>query len=219
MRLSIKNLTVKYGEKTILQNIGFDVCEGEILGIFGGNGTGKSTLCRCVAGLPPHEAQIAEGGIFFDGKNVSDMTVAEKAHSVGIIFQNPETQLFSPSVEDELAFAPENLLVPREEIEKRIGFALKICRIEHLRHASTAKLSGGEKQLVAIASVLTMQPKVLVADEITARVDREGREKIRACLKAFAAAGGAVLMVSHIESELEICSKIIVLKKEKANAD
>lgn len=208
MLLSAENVHASYGEKAVLDGVSLSFEKGEIVGVKGGNGSGKSTLCRLLAGLPP-EGLSFSGKIEVNGEDVFSISVARRSAQIGIVFQNPENQLFSPSVESELAFAPENLCVPRAEIAKRIDYALKILQIEHLRDRQTNSLSGGEKQLTAIASVLTMQPEIIIADEITARIDESGREKIRCFLKAFAAAGGLVITVSHIESDLAQCTRII----------
>lgn len=207
MILTVENLSISYGDNLVVDNLSFSVKKGEILFVCGKNGSGKSSICLAIAGLISEDATVL-GNIIIDGKDFSKLAQAEKSQLLGIIFQNPETQLFSPTVEDELSFAPENLCLDREEIEKRICYALEICDIKHLRKRETNSLSGGEKQLVAIASVLTMQPKILIADEITARIDSEGRIKIRNCIKNYAQEG-TVLLISHNKEDKKICDRIL----------
>lgn len=221
MKLTAKDLSLSYGDSVIFEHLSPEVKEGEILAIKGQNGSGKSSLCLCLGGLIGEERGDLRysGEVFLDGKPLSKMPVAERCASLGMVFQNPDSQLFSPLVTEELAFAPENLCVPRQEIAARIEKALEICGIGHLRNARTNMLSGGEKQLVALASVLTMQPKILIADEITARADAEKKERIRKILTSFAAGGGAVVMVSHNAKDLSVATKILELEKGKNYAN
>lgn len=221
MIISVENLGLKFGDNLIFKHLSFELAKGEILAVKGGNGSGKSSLCLCLGGLlepDPPDVKF-RGQVLYDGKNVLDMSVADRARAVGLIFQNPDNQLFSPLVIEELAFAPENLAVPREEIKKRVDNALAVCGIEHLKNASTSTLSGGEKQLVAIASVLTMQPEVLIADEITSRIDTDRKDTVRKILKDFAASGGIVVIVSHNERDLDIASRFITLERGKNYAN
>lgn len=205
--LEAVSLSVSYKDRCIISGLSFQASEGKIMGICGSNGCGKSTLCKALAGLT--EGMRTEGEVFYNGKSVFSMSVAERCANVGIIFQNPEYQLFSSCVEDELAFAPENLNLPREEIRERLEYALRICGAERLRSRKISELSGGEKQLVAAASVLVMKPAVIIADEITAHVDAEGREKLRAFLREFAGGGGTVLLVAHGLKDKEICDCVV----------
>lgn len=221
MILSVENLGLKLGNTLIFKHLSFELAKGEILAVKGGNGSGKSSLCLCMGGLLELDSSDVKfrGRVLYDGKDILDMSVAERAHAVGLIFQNPDNQLFSPLVIEELAFAPENLGLPRDVIKKRLDNALAVCGIEHLKNAYTNSLSGGEKQLVAIAAVLTMQPEVLIADEITARIDTDRKDTVRKILKDFAANGGIVVMISHNERDLDIATRVITLERGKDYAD
>jgi energy-coupling factor transporter ATP-binding protein EcfA2 len=137
------------------------------------------------------------------------MSVAEKCACCGIIFQSTAKHLFLPTVTDELAFAMENLCIERNEMIRRIDKVLFDLDIEHLRHRKINTLSGGEKQSVAIASVLTMQPKVLICDEITASLDEEKRGRIISTLNEFRNEGGVVVLVSH--GEVTEANKVLEL--------
>ncbi|NCA67354.1 MAG: ABC transporter ATP-binding protein [Clostridia bacterium] len=209
MILSTLGLTVKYDNKTIINDINIELNQGEILGILGKNGSGKSTLCLAIAGLLSSDAEMF-GKVKILGKDFYQLSRAEKSDYIGIVFQNPDTQLFSPTVEDELAFAPENLCLSRAEIEARIKYALELCNISHLRERHTNTLSGGEKQLVALASVLTMRPRILIADELTASIDEDRRPQIYDILRKHATLG-AVILVTHDKEETAVCTRTITL--------
>lgn len=204
--IKVKGLSVSYGNKKVIDNFNFELSEGEIVALTGKNGSGKSTFCMALLDLLDKDIVNIKGEILLFDKPLGTISRAEKSKYIGIIFQEPDYQLFSPNVEAELAFAPENLCLPREAIEERIQWALSVCGIEHLRNRNTNSLSGGEKQLVAIASTLTMRPKILVADEITAQIDSENSAKIREILVNHAK-GGAVIIVTHSEDDLKICSR------------
>lgn len=206
--IAAKNLSISFGERKLFEGLNFSIPKNTITGIKGKNGAGKTTLCLALAGIDT-QAQVS-GGIFFDGKDVKELSIAERARKVGIIFQSPDSRLFSPTVEDEIAFAAENLCLRREEINDRIDFAVTLCGIKHLRSSHTNKLSGGEKQLVAIASVLSMKPELVIADEIFSSLDTSGRQRIRETLKEYAALG-SVLLVSHSKEELAICNRVMEL--------
>lgn len=209
--LVIRDLTIKIGNRPIIQNFDQTLKKGEILGIWGANGTGKSTLCRAVSGLLK---EGVTGSIEIGGKNLWDMTVAERVSNVGIIFQDPEAQLFSPTVVDEIAFAPENLCLKREEIYDRIKQVVSSIGIEHLLNRKTNSLSGGEKQLVAIASVVAMRPRVLIADEITAHIDNTNKNLVHRVLLDYAKEG-AVIFAAPTQSELSICTRTFSLNKNE----
>lgn len=218
--LIVKDLTLKYGEKTIFENLSFKLEKGQILAIKGKNGSGKTSLCLIVAGLLKNEenTQIS-GDVFYDGKNVYGLTVFEKCIEVGLVFQNPENQIFSPLVTEEMVFAPENLAILREEMARRLQNTLKICGIEHLKSKKTSELSGGEKQLLALASVLTMQPKLLIVDEITSRIDSDNKEKVHGILKDYAKQGNSVIIVTHSEKDLEIADKLLLMGEKTKSED
>lgn len=221
MKLKAEKLTLKYDGVTIFKNLSLSLAEGEILAVRGSNGSGKSSLGLCLAGLmeADGESVYLGGSIYYGEKNLNAMSLAERCRAVGIIFQNPDAQLFSPLVIEELAFAPENLAVPREEMLERIDEALDLLGITHLKNARTNTLSGGEKQLVAIASVLTMRPEILIADEITSRVDINKKDVVRNILKDFAAKGGGVILISHNRRDLDLADRVLTLERGLSYAD
>ncbi|MCJ7559283.1 ATP-binding cassette domain-containing protein [Candidatus Bathyarchaeota archaeon] len=179
--IETKNLTYTYpgGAKPSISDVSIKVEKGEFVLITGPSGCGKTTLCRCFNGLIPH---------FYQGELKGEITVAEldatkhptyeMAKHVGLVFQNPENQLFALSIEKDVAFGLENLGFPREEMRKRVDWALNLTDIYDLRERSPYEVSGGQQQRVAIAAVLAMQPEIIVLDEPTSFLDPLSAEKI-----------------------------------------
>jgi len=179
--IEAKGLTYTYpaGTKRAIENVSITIEKGEFVILTGPSGCGKTTLCRCLNGLVPHfYSGKLEGDILVAGLNVSKLSVQELARHVGLVFQNPENQLFALFVEKDVAFGLENLGVPRHEIRERVDWALQMTGIEDLRERAPHELSGGQQQRVAIACVLAMQPDVMVLDEPTSFLDPLGAQKI-----------------------------------------
>jgi len=179
--IETKNLTYTYpgATKPSIRDVSIKIEKGEFALITGPSGCGKTTLCRCFNGLIPHFYQgELKGEITVAGLRVTEHQIYELATHVGLVFQNPENQLFALSVEKDVAFGLENLGIPREEIRKRVDWALKLTGIYELRDRTPTELSGGQQQRVAIASVLAMQPEVIVLDEPTSFLDPLGAKKI-----------------------------------------
>jgi len=172
--LEIQNLTYYYpgSAKPSLQNINLKIREGEFLLVVGGSGSGKSSLARLLAGLiPEFYGGILHGSVLFQGKELKGEKRRLLNSHVGIVFQDPEKQLVMTSVEAEVAFGLENLGLPREEMFRRIAEVMTFLNLAHLKKEFTAKLSGGEKQKVALAAVVAMHPRILVLDEPTSQLD------------------------------------------------
>jgi energy-coupling factor transport system ATP-binding protein len=179
--VSIEDLTFAYrGQETpALQHIQGEVQEGSLVVILGHGGAGKSTLCASLNGIVPHFFRGRyQGRVLVKDREVAGHKVAEMSRHVGFVLQDFEPQLFSTNVELEMAFGPENLLLPRREIEQRIQNYLPFLGLESFRRREPASLSGGQKQRLAISSVLTMEPQILVMDEPTTDLDPQGREEI-----------------------------------------
>ncbi|MEM1946646.1 MAG: ABC transporter ATP-binding protein [Candidatus Caldarchaeum sp.] len=172
--IEVRDLSFTYagGAKPALSHVSLDVEEGEFVLVVGPSGGGKSTLCRCLNGLIPHfyDGEYS-GKVVVDGLEVDRTPTYVLSQHVGMVFQNPQNQLFSLSVESDVAFPLENLGLPREEIRERVDEALSIMNIEHLRDRSPFELSGGQQQRVAIASILAMRPRIIVMDEPTSCLD------------------------------------------------
>jgi len=179
--IETENLTYTYpsGTKPSIRDVSIKIDKGEFVLITGPSGCGKTTLCRCFNGLIPHFYQgELKGEITVAGLGISKQPIYEMAKHVGLVFQNPENQLFALSVEKDVAFGLENLGVPREEMRKRVDWALNLTGICDLRERAPHELSGGQQQRVAIASVLAMQPEIIVLDEPTSFLDPLGAKKI-----------------------------------------
>ena len=179
--IETENLTYTYpsGTKPSIRDVSIKIDKGEFVLITGPSGCGKTTLCRCFNGLIPHFYQgELKGEITVAGLRISEHPIYEMAKHVGLVFQNPENQLFALSVEKDVAFGLENLGVPREEMRKRVDWALNLTGIYDLRERAPHELSGGQQQRVAIASVLAMQPEIIVLDEPTSFLDPLGAKKI-----------------------------------------
>ena len=179
--LNAENVSFSYDKRIkAVKNVYLSANEGEYIAVIGHNGSGKSTLAKLFNGLMRPD----EGNITVDG-----FSILEKKHTfeirkrVGVVFQNPDNQLVASIVEDDVAFGPENLGVPRAEIKERIDFALSAVGMEKFRHSSPTRLSGGQKQRIAIAGVLALKPKILVLDESTAMLDPQGRKEVLQVVK------------------------------------
>jgi energy-coupling factor transporter ATPase len=179
--IETKGLTYTYpgASRQSIADVSLKINKGEFTLITGPSGCGKTTLCRCFNGLIPHFYQgEMKGDINVAGMNIAEHPIYELAKHVGLVFQNPENQLFALSVEKDVAFGLENLGVPREEMREKVDWALQLTGIYDLRERAPYELSGGQQQRVAIASVLAMQPEVIVLDEPTSFLDPLSARKI-----------------------------------------
>jgi len=216
--IEINDLYFRYITSTdyILNGINLTVSKGEILAITGLSGMGKSTLLNIICGIIPH---IRKGDIKGEarlwGRDIKDLKIADISKRVGIVFQDPDIQLFSPTVEDEIAFGPENLMVEREEIGRRIENVLKIVQMEDYRYENPNNLSGGQKQLIAIAAVLAMEPDILLLDEITSQIDDYGKERIKGIILNLKENGKTIVLVDHNRDILKLADRILELKNGK----
>ena len=190
----------KSGEDKALDNISLTVREGEFLAIVGRNGSGKSTLAKLMNGLiTPSEGTVTVYG--YDTKE--SKTIFEVRKRVGMVFQNPDNQMVASIVEDDIAFGPENIGVDREEIGKRIEWALTSVGMVEYRSETPTKMSGGQKQRIAIAGVLALKPSVLVLDESTAMLDPKGRSEVMKTLHELNK--NENITVCHITHYMEEC--------------
>jgi len=222
--IETKNLTYTYpsGTKPSISDVSIKVEKGEFVLITGPSGCGKTTLCRCFNGLIPH---------FYQGELKGEITVAEMdatkhptyemAKHVGLVFQNPENQLFALSVEKDVAFGLENLGFPRQEMQKRVDWALNLTGIYDLRERSPHEVSGGQQQRVAIAAVLAMQPEIIVLDEPTSFLDPLSAEKIfEVIYELNKKLGITVVLVEHrLDLTAKYASHIIVMDEGKVCFD
>jgi energy-coupling factor transporter ATP-binding protein EcfA2 len=203
--VNVEGLTFQYkrGKIPALRDINFNIQAGEFIGITGPAGAGKTTLLSCLNGIIPHyySGEI-QGKVIVDGLTVVDSTFRELAGHVGTVFEDPDFQMVSISVEEEIAFGPENLGIPSAEIEVRLQSALEQTRISELRDRAISTLSGGQKQRVAIAAVLSMRPKVLLLDEPTSELDPIGTHEVFSALRALNREKGITIVVVSQKMEL-----------------
>jgi energy-coupling factor transport system ATP-binding protein len=198
--LVIENLTFQYRtrpEKAI-ENLSFELKPGEMLLIAGSSGCGKTTLARCINGLIPRSYRgMREGSVFLHGRDVAEIPIAEIAQTVGTLLQDPERQIVASNVYNEIAFGPENLGLPRDEVIARVESALNRLKIEHLRLRQTFNLSGGEKQKVALAGLLAMNPSILMLDEPLASLDPASAHEALEVFRSLADEGKTVVLIEH----------------------
>jgi len=211
--INIKDLSFAYrdGQKA-LSNINFDLHEGETVAIMGRSGAGKSTLCRCLNGIiPGFQKGRLSGDIHILGESTRIKKIYELAKDVGLVFQDFEYQLFSTSVELEVAFGPENLALSREEIAIRIKHALETVGLKGFENRQPYALSGGEKQRLAIASVISSRPKILVLDEPATDLDPQGRHDIFSALKELKNEFISLLIIEHEVEDIIDSDRIAII--------
>jgi energy-coupling factor transport system ATP-binding protein len=216
--LQVENVSFSYDKKIpVIKNVSLSIDEGEYVAIVGHNGSGKSTLAKLFNGL----IKADEGEIQVDGFSPADKkSVFEVRKRVGVVFQNPDNQLVASIVEDDVAFGPENLGVPRKEIGERIDFALSAVGMEKFRRSSPTRLSGGQKQRIAIAGVLALKPKILVLDESTAMLDPHGRKEVLETVLALQKEYDlTVVLITHHMNEAAKADRVVVLNEGKIFLD
>ena len=224
--IEVKDLTIEFTRidesgrevpgKTALDGISLDIEKGSFVAVVGMNGSGKSTLAKCLNGL----LAPTEGRVIVDG-----FDTAEEAHiwdvrsRVAMVFQNPDNQIVSSIVEDDVAFGPENLGIEPGEIRRRVDEALKRVGMYERRNKGAHMLSGGQKQRLAIAGALAMRPECIVFDEPTAMLDPKGRARVMEIIRDLHAEGITCVLITHFMSEAEQADRIIVLKGGKVLCD
>lgn len=215
--VELKNITYKYPltHKPVLQNINLRVDEGQFVAVIGPNEAGKSTLCYTIAGFVPHffKGELT-GTVEVAGQDSSKASLHEWVLNVGLAFQNPFNQISGAkyTVFEEIAFGLENIGVPREEMKQRVEDALKLTAISDLADRSPYSLSGGQQQRVALASILVMQPKVLVLDEPTSQMDPIGTREVFGVIRTMTEKGMTVILVEHkVEWIANFADRVIAL--------
>lgn len=218
--LSLRKVTFAYeGDVRALHDLSLTVHRGEFVVVLGANGAGKSTLCYLISGIVPHiYGGRREGELTLVGIDPWDEPLYVTSQRCGVLMQDPEVQLFMPSLATELAFGPANLGVPREEILRRSKEALALVRLEGLEQHNPRDLSGGQKQRAALAAVLMMQPRLLVLDEPTSQLDPLGRWEVGEAIERLKQAGDlAIVMTTHESEEiLHLADQVLVLERGEA---
>lgn len=217
--LEARSLSYSYAQGSmLLHNVNLHVDAGECVAITGPSGCGKSTLCYILSGIIPRSIQgNVKGEVLLTGMPVRDMPLSEVVKTLGIVLQNPDSQLFFPTVEDEIAFGPENLCIGYEEMERRITESLNMVNMQDYRLHNSSTLSGGQKQLIALAAVLALEPSVLLLDEALSQLDTASTIQIKNVICALKAAGKAVLMVEHDPDNLDIADRMYCFEGNTVN--
>lgn len=216
--IEIKELTFKYSgsKKNALENVSLTIEKGDFVGLIGESGAGKKTLCSCINGLIPHHyTGDFYGSVKIQGTDTFDIEPGKLALKVGSVFQDVDSQLVSFFVEDEILFGLENFGIPKKQIEQRITAALEALEIQELRHREISTLSGGQKQKVAIAAILALEPDILVLDEPTGELDPASSVQIFKLLQKLNKEKGITIVVAEQKIMLlcEYVKKLIVLEK------
>ena len=215
--LKLENINYKYPleEKKVLKNINIEIKKGEFWAVIGKNGSGKTTLCNILRRFIPdfYKGELT-GKITLEGKELKDYSQKEIVQKIGFIFQNPFTQIsgVKDTVFEEIAYGLENLRLEREVIISEVEKTLKLLKIENLRDRNPYDLSGGQKQRVALASIIAMNPDILVIDEPTSQLDPKGTEDIFKIINLMANEGKTIILVEHkLELIAEYAENILVL--------
>ncbi len=221
--VEFKDFSFKYigADSLALRRITLNIEEGEYVVVTGPSGCGKTTLCRAINGLVPqfHRGYIA-GHVFVDSMDTRENDVASLSAIAGMVFQQPENQLVTLNVEKEIAFGPENLGVPSEEIRTRVEEMIQLFDLEHLRDKHPHEMSGGEQQRVAMASTLAMKPRILVADEPTSNLDPKSAEVILGILSELNKRDMTIVLVEHrLDLVAKDASRVILMNRGSIVAD
>lgn len=215
--IEIKKLCRSYGGADVLKDIQLNIEPGTFTAILGRNGSGKSTLARHLNAL----LKPQRGSVTVDGISAADEAhVFDIREKVGMVFQNPEAQAVAAIVEDDTAFAPENLGLPEKEILERIEFALRETGLLTMRRRAISELSGGQKQLTAISGILAMKPRYMIFDESSSMLDPSSRKRVLSCvMKLKEELGLAVIWITHYMEEAAAADRIIIINDGIIQAD
>ena len=210
--IKLENVCFDYDGETecngIIKNISLEIEKGTFVALLGHNGSGKSTLAKLMNGvLVPNS-----GKAFVDGLDTSDENLIwDIRRRVGMVFQNPDNQIVATTVEEDVAFGPENLGVEPKEIRRRVDEALESVRMSEFKSHSPSQLSGGQKQRVAIAGILAMQPDCILFDESTAMLDPHGREEVMSQILRLRSEGMTVVLITHYMNEAVFADRVVVV--------
>lgn len=211
----LAHVTLRYGDSLALDDVTLEVCRGERVCVLGANGSGKSTLASVICGLlAPDEGDVELAGHAVCTGGVPDLAAYRDARrQLGLVFQNPDDQIVTSVVADDVAFGPENLGVHRAQIAARVSRELRRVAMEKYAHADPSRLSGGQRQRVCIAGALAMEPAVLVLDEPSSLLDVRGRAAIMRVMGRLAAAGATLVHVTHFMDEALAADRVVVMQR------
>ncbi|MBD3228102.1 MAG: ATP-binding cassette domain-containing protein [Candidatus Lokiarchaeota archaeon] len=217
MMIECYDISFSYAENIFaLKNIDLSIDKREFVGILGENGAGKTTLAKCINGLLKPQF----GKILIDGEDTNNFSVAQLAKKIGFVFQNSDHQIFAQSVEDEIKFGLRNLNYAKEEIEERVEIVLKDLDLEQYRETTPFDLSGGERKRVALASILCLDPKILILDEPTIGQDSRQKKFLIKLIDELRDQDKTIIVITHdIEFASEYIPRIIIMSKGQILAD
>ena len=221
--IEVKDLVYRYSKEQgddnlcpAIDHVSIEIKRGEYISIAGSNGSGKSTFARCLNGL----LLPTEGEILVDGMDTNDDDLIwDIRKKIGMVFQNPDNQIVSSMVEDEVAFGPENIGIENPELRKRVDNALKSVGMYEYRNREAHKLSGGQKQRIAIAGAVAMRPDCIVFDEPTAMLDPKGRSQVMKVIRELNDQGITIILITHFMEEVAEADRVLVMKSGKLLAD
>ncbi len=203
-------------DRTILHDISVEISPGEVVALMGENGAGKTTLVKHINGL----LKPSRGTVFIDGVDTRTTSTAALAHKVGFVFQNADHQLFADTLEGEVAFALRNLGFPEGEVDERVSRYLEQFDLTRYKERSPFLLSGGERKRLALASVLCVEPDILILDEPTQAQDAKQKRKLAQLIDSFRCSDSIVLLVTHdVEFAVQIVDRILLLSQGRLLAD
>jgi energy-coupling factor transport system ATP-binding protein len=197
--ISVKGLTFSYhGQSPLFEKLSFIVPDGGLLRVSGSSGCGKTTLLYCLCGVIPRNIEgKLSGEVMIDGVPINEITRELLPRSAALVFQQPESRMFLPEAEDELAFTPENLCIPRDDIRECVERVLELTGLSGKRFEAPSRLSGGQVKLLALAGALVVPPRVLLLDELIAGLDASAAELALDCIGMLRAQGCAVVASDH----------------------
>ena len=221
--IEVKDVVYRYSKEQgddnlcpAIDHVSIEIKRGEYIAIAGSNGSGKSTFARCLNGL----LLPTEGEILIDGMDTNDDDLIwDIRKKIGMVFQNPDNQIVSSMVEDEVAFGPENIGIENPELRKRVDNALKSVGMYEYRNREAHKLSGGQKQRIAIAGAVAMRPDCIVFDEPTAMLDPKGRSQVMKVIRELNDQGITIILITHFMEEVAEADRVLVMKSGKLLAD
>ncbi len=210
----LRNVSYRYPAGAVLSDINLDIYEGERVVIVGPNGAGKTTLLQILDGLLPARGHVKAFDMLLDEKTLKSDVMYEFRKRVGLVFQDPDVQLFSPTVLDDVAFGPMHLNISKDEVLKRAEKALRLMGIEDLKDKHPYNLSGGEKRKVAIATVLSIDPDVILLDEPTADLDPKSRRELIDTINTLSRKGKTIVTATHdVDAIPELADRVYVLNR------
>lgn len=219
--ISLKNVSYQYplDERNVIENVSFDFEEGKVYGLIGENESGKTTLCNIIRGFIPeiYRGHLT-GEVLLNKKPVTEYTSGELAALIGYSFQNPFSQIsgVKETVYEEIAYGMENIGIPREQMVERVEYLIKLFHLEKLKDKNPYELSGGQKQRVALASVIALNPQIVILDEPTSQLDPKSTEDIFEMINILKKEGKTILLIEHkIDLVAEYCDQILLMQHGK----